>query len=195
MTVGSPRWERRLFLSGWWARILWLAVLPPMLVGCGGSSSQPDPSTSTAPRFQISSSDAPYRREDELRPGKNGLFGPEPEPIIPDAPPPKTIALQDLVEGIGKFPSASDKLRIQYVGYDYVTRKKFGSSWDEGAPRVVTLGNHELIEGLEEGLQELETADRREIVIPPNFSRGGWPAGKIAPGATSVFVVDLLAVE
>ena len=184
-----------LFDSDRWIQTILLAVLPLLLNGCGGSSSQSGPSSSTVPRFQISSQEAPYRREGELHPGKSGLFGPEPKPVIPDAAPPQTVALQDLMEGIGKFPTTGDKLKIQYVAFDYVTKKKLASSWDEGAPRVVTLGDQELIKGLEEGLQEIETADRREIIVPPDLAHGGWPADRIPPGATSVFVVDLLAVE
>jgi hypothetical protein len=184
---------RHLFDLDRWIKALLLAAL--LLVGCGGSSSQSDPSSSTVSRFRISSLEAPYRREGELHPGKRGLFGPEPKPIIPDTAPPKTVALQDLVEGIGKFPSVGERLRIQYGIFDYATGKKLSSSWDEGAPRVVTLGNHELIEGLEQGLQEIETADRREIIVPPELAHGGWPADRIPPGATSVFVIDLLAVE
>lgn len=167
-----------------------------LLSSCGeNSASRLGSAPTAASRFQISKKSAPYRREAELKPSRSGLVGPEPKPVLPKEPPPKSVALQDLLDGIGRFSTPGDRLTIQYAAFDYRSGRELASSWDEGRPRVVKLGMHELIDGLEEGLQEIETGDRREIVIPPQFARSGWPSRKIPPGATSVFVVDLLAVN
>jgi len=173
---------------------LLLALL--LAIGCGSSRSpRAEGDTRDDSRFRISPRNPPVRLENELKLDQRGLFGSEPKPVIPNSPPPEGIALQDLMEGIGKFSGPHSRLTFQYAVYDYASGRKLISSWDEGKSRTVTLGRGKLIDGLEEGLLELETADRREIVVPPAFAIGGWPAAKIPEGATSVFVVDLLAVS
>lgn len=130
-----------------------------------------------------------------MKPGKNGLVGTEPAPVIPDSPPPSFLAVQDLIQGIGHFAMPGDSVTVQLVAVDYDTRRKLISSWDDGRPFKFTLGRGEAIEGLEEGVQEMEVGDRREIVVPPSLARKGWPANRIPARTTSVFLVDLIAAS
>jgi peptidylprolyl isomerase len=53
-----------------------------------------------------------------------------------------------------------------------------------------------VIEGWDEGVQGMGAGGRRELTIPPDLAYGaqGSPPA-IGPGATLVFVVDLLSVE
>lgn len=173
-----------------------LLLLALMLTGCGGSASKPqDGASDAAPPFHIPVGNVPLRREAEMKAGSDGLVGAEPAPIIPSSPPPHFLALQDLIQGIGHFATPGDSVTVQVVGVDYGTRRKLISSWDEGRPFEFTLGHNEVIEGLEEGVQEMEVGDRREIVVPPALANKGWPAGRIPPQATSVFLVDLIAAS
>jgi hypothetical protein len=177
---------------------LLLLTLPFVaLGGCGTGLSPPRSSDvgASSSTFRIPVGKVPYRREGEMKPGINGLMGPEAKPILPDAPPPEYLALQDLIQGIGHMAHPGRVVTIQYVGVDYETGKKFDSSWAHGRPFTFTLGLGEAIEGLEEGVEEMEVGDRREIVIPPRYAHGGQPAGKIPQDSTSVFVVDMLAVR
>jgi peptidylprolyl isomerase len=173
--------------------VLTILAFALLLGGCGGGSSSTDESTSVKP-FRIPHGVAPIRNESEMPLDKNGLSGPEPKPIIPKGPPPEFLALADLIEGIGQFPEAGKKLTVQYVGYDYETGKKFASSWDEGKPFTFTFGKGEAIQGWEEGLEGLEGGDRRELVVPPELTKGSVPPG-IPQGKTVVFVVEMVPKE
>lgn len=183
-----------------------VALSAATAAGCGGSSSSTGSSkaaeeansgtqTHAVAAFRIPLKEAPVRNEAELKTKQPGLVGAEPKPIIPDSPPPKTLVLQDLIQGIGHLATDGSKVTIQYVGVDYKSGKKIESSWDEGKPVTFTLGDGTMIEGLEEGIVEMEVGDRREMVIPPALAQGGRPAEKIPSHSTSVFVVDLLAVQ
>lgn len=160
-----------------------------LIVGCGGSSSSDTSEASSGFKIPIPGGKAPIRYEAEMKVGKNGLAGPEPKPVFPKGPPPQFVSLVDLVEGIGELHYEGDPVTLQYVGYDYETHKKFASSWDEGKPFKFTLGKGEVIPGWEEGLQEIENGDRRELVVPANETKGPFPKG-IPSGHAAIFVVE-----
>lgn len=118
-------------------------------------------------------------------------MGSEPKPVIPHSPPPKNVAVADLVEGIGEYAVPGQQVTVQYVGYDYETRKKFVSSWEKGRPVTFKLGAGEVIQGWEEGLEGMEVGDRRELVVPADLTKGSYPPG-IPKGKAVVFVVEPL---
>jgi peptidylprolyl isomerase len=170
-----------------------LALSVFALAACGGGDSGTDASApSESEPFTIPVKNVPIREAKDLEFKANGLSGPELKPIIPNGPPPEFLALQDLIEGIGPWAEKGDTITVQYVGYDYETRKKFVSSWDQGKPLTFELGAGEVIEGLDQGIEGMEVSDRREIVIPPDLAKGPQGEGKIPAGATLVYVVDLL---
>lgn len=167
-----------------------LVAVVGLFSGCGGSSSTGAESTAAKP-FRITSKESPLREEKELKLKPSGLAGPEPKPIFPNAPPPEFLALTDLIEGIGVEAYAGKKVTVQYVGYDYETRKRFASSWQQGRPLTFTLGAGEVIPAWEEGIENMEVGDRREMVVPPDLTKGAVPPG-IPAGKTVIFVVETL---
>lgn len=188
-----------------------LAALALVITGCGGGSSTTssgDSSTSssdttsgsasTEKPFVIPTKGEPpivYEKEFLKNEGKNGLVGPELKPIMPKGPPPKNLALTDLVEGIGHLATEGSTVTVQYVGVIYGSGKKFDSSWDHGEPFTFKLGAGEVIPGWEEGIQGMEVADRRELVVPPDLAYGNQQAGSIPPNSTLIFVVEMLKVK
>jgi len=179
-----PAMHRRLLIIG----VLLAMVLP----GCGGDSDSQ--STISFEPFDLEAPRSPIRRETQLKPAANGLFGPETEPIIPDKPPPEFLINQDLIDGIGRMAREGDTVTVQYVGYLYDSKKKFASSWDEGKPFVFTLGKGEVSQGWEEGVFQMEVSDQRELIVPPNLTAGG-PPKNVPKGETLVYVVDLLDLK
>jgi FKBP-type peptidyl-prolyl cis-trans isomerase len=160
-------------------------------IGCGSDSSSTSGTSEASSTFRIPipGGRAEVRYEKELTVGKDGLVGPEPKPVFPKGPEPEYLSLVDLIEGIGKLHYEGDPITVQYVGYDYETHKKFASSWDEGRPFTFTLGKGKAIPGWEEGVQELEGGDRRELVIPPSETQGPFPKGAPKDHA-AIFVVE-----
>lgn len=190
-----------------------LVALALVVAGCGGGSSSTSSSsesssssgdttsgstTSAEKPFVIPTKGEPpivYEKEFLKNEKKNGLVGPELKPIMPKGPPPKSLALTDLVEGIGHLATEGSTVTVQYVGVIYGSGKKFDSSWDHGEPFTFKLGAGKVIPGWEEGIQGMEVADRRELVVPPDLAYGNQQAGSIPPNSTLIFVVEMLKVK
>ncbi len=85
---------------------------------------------------------------------------------------------------------------MQYVGVLYDGGTQFDASWDRGGePFAFQLGGGRVIGGWDQGIVGMREGGRRQLVIPPELGYGDRGAGAdIPPGATLVFVVDLLEV-
>ncbi len=109
---------------------------------------------------------------------------------------PKTLVKKDLKVGDGATATAGKSVTVQYVGVSAVNGRQFDASWDRGEPYTLTLGQGEVIQGWDEGIEGMKVGGRRMLVIPPDLAYGaqGSPP-TIGPDETLVFVIDLLAVE
>jgi peptidylprolyl isomerase len=115
---------------------------------------------------------------------------------VPDGPPPKTLQIDDIVEGDGAEAKPGDTLSMQYVGVNYADGKQFDASWDNGQPFSFQLGSGQVIKGWDQGIAGMKVGGRRELIVPPDLGYGaqGSPPA-IGPNETLVFVVDLLDVQ
>jgi peptidylprolyl isomerase len=110
--------------------------------------------------------------------------------------PPTGLETRDLVEGEGDQAAAGDVVSVHYVGVDWETGEQFDASWDRGQPFTFELGAGRVIAGWDQGVAGMRVGGRRVLTIPPDLAYGEQGAGDvIGPGATLVFVVDLLEVE
>lgn len=97
-----------------------------------------------------------------------------------------------LRKGTGKAPKATDNVEVHYSG-TLINGKKFDSSYDRGQPAQFPLNR--VIPGWTEGLQLMKEGAKYEFVIPSSLGYGTMGAGNsIPPGATLIFVVELLKV-
>lgn len=119
-------------------------------------------------------------------------------PVLPDdrGDPPEELRVEDLVAGDGPPAAAGDTLTVHFVGASWASGQEFDATWDRDQPFTFTLGNEEVIDGWERGLQGVRVGGRRALVIPPDLAYGdrGSAIG-IEPGETIVFIVDLLAID
>ena len=122
--------------------------------------------------------------------------GEKPKVTVPEGAPPKELEVKDLKEGTGKTAKAGDDLTMDYVGVSYSTGKEFDSSFSAGQPFEFTLGQGQVIAGLDEGIEGMKVGGRRELIIPPDkaYDAQGSPPN-IKPNETLVFIVDLLAIN
>jgi len=120
----------------------------------------------------------------------------KPKVEVPDGPPPKTLQVDDIVEGDGPEAAPGDTLTMQYVGVNYSDGKQFDASWDNGQPFTFQLGSGQVIQGWDQGIAGMKVGGRRELIVPPDLGYGaqGSPPA-IKPNETLVFVVDLLDVQ
>src|SRR5262249_28079387 len=156
------------------ASLIILALLAVLIAGCGSSDSSTEGTTATKTfRIRFGSPPIVYEKEIRAKEKSRGLYGSEQKEIKTDSTPPETLADRDIIEGIGHMAFQGSKVTIQYVAVDYKTGKKLGkSSWEQGKPLTFTIGKGEVMEGLELGVEGMEVADRREMVIPPELNTG-----------------------
>jgi peptidylprolyl isomerase len=85
---------------------------------------------------------------------------------------------------------------VHYVGVSHADGAEFDSSWNRNEAFSFPLGGGRVIPGWDRGVAGMKVGGRRQLVIPPHLAYGDRGAGGvIAPGATLVFVVDLIGVK
>jgi FKBP-type peptidyl-prolyl cis-trans isomerase len=98
-----------------------------------------------------------------------------------------------LSEADGPKPKATDRVKVHYTGR-LLNGEVFDSSVDRGEPVVFPLNG--VIPGWTEGVQLMNVGSKCEFWIPSELAYGDAGAGgKIEPGATLHFVVELLGIE
>jgi peptidylprolyl isomerase len=119
---------------------------------------------------------------------------PDVEP--PTGPPPADLVIEDLVVGDGPEATPGSLVTCHYVGVTHDGGEQFDASWERGDPLEFRLGAGMVIQGWDEGIAGMRVGGRRRLTIPPDKAYGDRGAGGvIQPGATLVFVVDLLGVR
>ena len=104
------------------------------------------------------------------------------------------LEVGDILPGSGPGARLGQKLSVQYTGW-LADGKMFDSSRTRGQAFTFTLGKHEVIPGWDQGLQGVKAGGKRRLVIPPALGYGDQGAGAdIPPGATLIFVVDLVKI-
>ena len=120
----------------------------------------------------------------------------KPVVTIPDSDPPATLVIEDLVVGDGTVAAAGKAVMVHYVGVAWSSGKQFDASWDRGDSFDFRLGQGQVIQGWDEGVQGMKVGGRRRLTIPPAMGYGSRGAGgEIKGNETLVFVVDLLGVD
>jgi len=111
-------------------------------------------------------------------------------------PPPSDLVVTDLAVGDGPEATPGKTVTVHYVGVSHDSGEEFDASWNRGEAFSFPLGGGRVIAGWDQGVAGMKTGGRRQLVIPPHLAYGDRGAGRvIKPGATLVFVVDLLDVK
>ena len=98
-----------------------------------------------------------------------------------------------LKEGAGAAPSATDKVKVNYLG-TLTDGKVFDSSYKNKEPIDFKLDN--VIKCWSEGIRMMKVGGKAKLVCPSTLAYGdaGAGSGLIPPGATLVFEVELLDI-
>lgn len=109
---------------------------------------------------------------------------------------PSGLQYWDLVVGTGETAAAGKVARVHYTGW-LTDGTKFDSSVDRNTPFEFRLGAHRVIRGWDEGVEGMKVGGKRQLRIPPDLGYGdrGAGGGRIPPGATLVFDIELLEVR
>jgi len=113
-----------------------------------------------------------------------------------DGPPPADLVIEDITIGKGQEIQTGQWAVVQYVGVSFDTGEEFDASWNRGSPFSFPVGGGKVIEGWDQGVLGMRIGGRRKLVIPPHLGYGNQGVGnRIKPGATLVFVVDLVDIK
>ena len=97
--------------------------------------------------------------------------------------------------GTGAQLKAGDNIIVNYTGL-LTNGTKFDSSLDRGEPFSFPLGAGRVIKGWDEGFQKLKVGDHATLIIPSSIGYGERGAGGvIGPGATLIFIVEVIGVQ
>ncbi len=119
---------------------------------------------------------------------------PRPRMRLQDAP--LRIGVKVRPEKCDRRAKDGDRLSMHYTGTLYADGSKFDSSRDRASPFEFTLGRGEVIQGWDQGLQNMCVGERRILTIPSGKGYGASGAGaKIPGGATLKFDVELLDIK
>ena len=102
----------------------------------------------------------------------------------------------DIKLGTGPVVKATDKVSVQYTGWLQASGSMFDTSRQAGRGAFpVTLGQHQVISGWEEGIPGMRVGGKRRLIIPQALAYGpnGYPP-TIPANATLVFDIEVLSI-
>jgi FKBP-type peptidyl-prolyl cis-trans isomerase len=119
---------------------------------------------------------------------------PEPRPTYS---PEQGLDIEELVIGNGREAKSGDRIQVLYEG-----TLEDGTVFDSTATRgnqpvTFRIGQGQLIKGWEIGVPGMRVGGKRKLTIAPELGYGRTGAGgggKIPPGSTLVFVIELVDV-
>lgn len=114
---------------------------------------------------------------------------------IPSTEPPAELKIAQLIKGSGEEVKMGQLVTMHYSGFLWDGSKKFDSSWDSGQAAQFQLQEGSLIPGFMDAVIGQTVGSQVIAVIPPEFGYGEAGAGTIPPGATLVFVIDILGTK
>ena len=104
------------------------------------------------------------------------------------------LKITDLRIGKGRTAVAGKTVTVNYRGA-LTNGKLFDQSYGR-EPFAFQLGGGQVIAGWDEGVAGMKVGGKRKLVIPAKLGYGDRGAGAdIPPGATLVFIVELLGVR
>lgn len=112
---------------------------------------------------------------------------------VPGGTAPAELVAQPLIAGRGAVVEAGQKILVHYTGVLWDGGAEFDSSWPDDTPATFDIGTGGVIKGWDEGLVGRRIGSQVLLVVPPDKGYGDQGSGEaIPPGATLVFVVDIL---
>lgn len=96
-------------------------------------------------------------------------------------------------EGVGEIVPHNAQVTIHYIGYFEDRDEPFDSTYTNGRPRILRLGQNCVIPGLEIGIRTMQTHEIAIFLIHPDlaYKASGCPP-RIPPNEEVVFIVHLM---
>ncbi|KAJ1694713.1 hypothetical protein LUZ63_011411 [Rhynchospora breviuscula] len=104
------------------------------------------------------------------------------------------LIYRDFEVGTGDCPKDGQQVVFHYIGYNESGRR-IDSTYLQGAPAKIRLGNKTLVPGFEEGIRDMKPGGKRRIIIPPELGPPVGPSTFFSAKQFEVFDVELLQVQ
>lgn len=104
------------------------------------------------------------------------------------------LGIEDIVEGSGPEAKSGDTVRVHYTGW-LEDGTKFDSSVDRNEPFEFPLGQGQVIQGWDLGVEGMKVGGQRKLTIPSHLAYGSQGRGSIPSNATLIFEVELLEIK
>ncbi|MDD3686044.1 MAG: FKBP-type peptidyl-prolyl cis-trans isomerase [Bacteroidales bacterium] len=101
------------------------------------------------------------------------------------------LRIMTIKKGTGKKPSKGNAVTIHYTA-GFIDGGVFDSTIERNQPFRFVMGNKEVIEGLEEGVSQMNIGDHCMLIMPFRLAYGDEKTGVIPPYSTLVFEVELI---
>ncbi len=106
-----------------------------------------------------------------------------------------TLKTETVKKGSGPAAQAGNEVTVHYTG-TLDDGSKFDSSRDRGTPFTFTLGQHQVIEGWEQGVLGMQVGEERKLTIPSSLGYGDTGYPPVIPAkATLHFDIELLGIK
>ncbi|XP_010544581.1 PREDICTED: peptidyl-prolyl cis-trans isomerase FKBP20-2, chloroplastic [Tarenaya hassleriana] len=104
------------------------------------------------------------------------------------------LIYRDFEVGKGDCPKDGQQVVFHYIGYNESGRR-IDSTYLQGSPARIRLGNNALVPGFEMGIREMRPGGRRRIIIPPELGPPVGPSTFFSSKQFEVFDVELLSIQ
>ncbi|MDD3860339.1 MAG: FKBP-type peptidyl-prolyl cis-trans isomerase, partial [Bacteroidales bacterium] len=101
------------------------------------------------------------------------------------------LRMMIIKKGSGKKALKGNAVTIHYTA-GFIDGSVFDSTIERNQPFRFILGNEEVIEGLDEGVSNMNVGDHCIFIIPFRLAYGDEKSGVIPPYSTLVFEVELI---
>lgn len=105
---------------------------------------------------------------------------------------PADLRVAVLQAGDGEEVAGGDAVLVNYTGVDWDTQKVFDSSWEKGAPTVLSTSG--VVQGFAEAIVGQKVGSQILATIPPELGYADSASSPVGPDGTMVFVIDILGI-
>ncbi|KAK0587834.1 hypothetical protein LWI29_029615 [Acer saccharum] len=96
----------------------------------------------------------------------------------------------------GKVAEIGKQISIRYIGKLKENGQEFNSNLDSARPYKFRLGDKEIIDGLNIGVEGMRVGDKRRLVVPPSMGYGSEGDGlNVPPNSWLIYDVELVKVR
>ncbi|TXG51785.1 hypothetical protein EZV62_024309 [Acer yangbiense] len=132
-------------------------------------------------------------RNEQIEKEVNDEYKPSQLRTLPDG-----LEIEELEIGkpYGKVAEIGKKISIRYIGKLKENGQEFNSNLDSSRPYKFRLGDEEIIDGLNIGVEGMRVGDKRRLVIPPSMGYGSEGDGlNVPPNSWLIYDVELVKVR